>query len=265
MATPKFKYDEKVLVVTTLSILVLYLMLLIAADANPAVGDATQCQLVKVLETDSGKSGPTLLIVGGTHGNELAGTVAMRSVMKEFQEKKRHLSKGKIQWVPAANPCGLARNERNIPGNPQRLADLNRNYMHNGGCLGPLAKQICPLVRRAQFVLDFHEGWGFHKVHSTSYGSTLIPGTTSPSKRVAKQVVEALNDTIAQDWKQFEVLDVEAPDGTLRAYCNVEQVPYILVETSGQNDIQPLNVRQAQCETIIKKLLALTENKPNQE
>jgi hypothetical protein len=109
-------------------------------------------------------------------------------------------------------------------------------------------------VQQAEWVLDFHEGWGWHQKHPESYGSTLIPGTTGASEEVASKIVEYINTFIETDWKQFLNYTVPAHHGTLRAFCNDTNTPYILVETTGQNDIQSLDIRKKQCVRIIEKL-----------
>ena len=58
----------------------------------------------------SDKSGPTVLITGGVHGNEPAGAYAAEQV--------RHwpINKGRLIVIPRCNVPGLAANKRGMPG-----------------------------------------------------------------------------------------------------------------------------------------------------
>jgi len=71
---------------------------------------------------DSAVEGPTLLIIGGIHGNEPAGYRAAEQI--------RHwpIVQGKLVVVPAANRLGLKANTRFLPGEPDERRDLNRNF-----------------------------------------------------------------------------------------------------------------------------------------
>ena len=52
---------------------------------------------------------------------------------------------------------------------------------------------------------------------------------------------------VSTDWKEYKV--------TLRMFCNQRNINYLLVETSGQNDIQPISIRVQQHLDIIIELL----------
>ena len=53
---------------------------------------------------DSGNPGPVVLMVGGTHGNEPAGTVGLEKLIKS----NLYIKRGKIIIVPKVNKIGLS-------------------------------------------------------------------------------------------------------------------------------------------------------------
>jgi len=75
----------------------------------------------------SGHPGPTVMIVGGVHGNEPAGAEAAGNI------SHWPLKTGRLIVIPRANMPGLDANKRLIPGLGTNLSNLNRNY--------PMAKQ----------------------------------------------------------------------------------------------------------------------------
>ena len=80
---------------------------------------------------DSGTPGPTVMIVGGVHGNEPAGANAA-DVIRQWP-----VTKGRLVVVPRANVPALAANKRLIPNLDTNLSNLNRNYPRAGMDEGP--------------------------------------------------------------------------------------------------------------------------------
>ncbi len=77
--------------------------------------------MLDIYRFDSGVDGPTLAMFGGIHGNELAGSVALNSLIVEFESGERKLAKGKLVIVPICNPRGYEQNVRYIDVNLNRL------------------------------------------------------------------------------------------------------------------------------------------------
>ena len=97
------------------------------------------------------------------------------------------------------------------------------------------------------FVLDFHEGYDFHKINENSLGSTITytNDITGKAKEIGKKLVEKINKTIENDKKKFTLLDYNYKpiEGTLLEYLSGLNISGILIETTGQNNIQPLQKR----------------------
>lgn len=99
--------------------------------------------------------GPTVLLIGGIHGDEINGVEIVRRFIEE--ELGGHLSKGSIIAIPLLNVYGFINFSREVPDGK----DVNRSFP--GSSSGSLAarvartltKKILPYVDVA---LDFHTG-----------------------------------------------------------------------------------------------------------
>lgn len=243
--------QEHQLLTVVLSVVVLMLYLSIVQEKHKVShisNDASCCDCVEVKSMGTTTSTPRLVLVAGTHGNEPSGTYAILQMLSTVQT----VSNGTVVFIPRVNPCGLQRNERNQPNVSAALADINRNYrIDSGGPIGKVAQTVAAAVHGSQCVLDFHEGYSFHKIDSASIGSCVLPSRHKFAQELADGICEALNKDIDISWKKFTCLHNDAPSGTLRAFCNFHDIPYVLIETSGQNEIQEISVREKQCLCVI--------------
>jgi len=120
---------------------------------------------------DSGVEGPTVLVVGGMHGNEPAGSLAAQQI--------RHwpIVKGKLVVIPRSNVLALDAKTRLTPGEPKESGNLNRNFP-----ISPSAKTAVPRGKlaialrkftgklRPYWVIDLHEGFEFNISHTPPRG-----------------------------------------------------------------------------------------------
>ena len=107
----------------------------------------------------SDQAGPTVIIVGGVHGDETAGAAAAEQI--------RHwpIVRGTLAVLPRANPPGLAAHTRNMPDVTKDLANLNRNFPKAdkpGPADGEPAQAIWTWVQSQKpgWLVDLHEGAG---------------------------------------------------------------------------------------------------------
>jgi predicted deacylase len=199
----------------------------------------------------SGKEkGPTILIVGATHGNEPAGYYGIKEYMNKLNKQEILLKKGKIIFIPSVNYCGLKLNNRNH----NTVGDINRLYidMKNNNIINKL---IINFSKTSDFIIDFHEGYDYANKSDETLGSTITPAETEKSLQVANLVVNNLNKIIDIDYKKFKINHNKKISGTLREYADINKFNYILVETTGQLDVQPLNTRTEQCINVINSVL----------
>jgi|688.fasta_scaffold762438_1 predicted deacylase len=218
------------------------------------------CNNIDVIEFDSNVKGINLLLIGGTHGNEPSGFVALTQFIKDMKEKKYNLKTGKITIIAKPNKLGLFFNRRNLL---HRLTnkDLNRNYPRNAKekPLDPISAKIIEYVNKSDWVLDFHEGWGYIYENKGSMGSGIFPGNTKDSITMANNILTSINSAI-NGKNKFGLEEGKHPDiRSLKSYANYLQKNYILIETSGQNDIQPIEIRVEQILFVIDFFLRFND------
>lgn len=109
---------------------------------------------IPVIVRRAKKAGPVLLIMAGTHGDEINGMEIVRQVIRR---KVNHPEKGTIICMPVFNIFGFLNVSRELPDG----RDLNRSFP--GSLKGSLAsqfayhflKEIAPV---ADYIIDFHTG-----------------------------------------------------------------------------------------------------------
>lgn len=109
--------------------------------------------MIEKYEYDSGVEGKNLLILAAVHGNETAGTNALKRLIKEISEKKINLKTGKLTVIPVCNPEAYRQDVRQIDENLNRVMTEHREpktYEQR------LANEICPLIKVCDVMLDLH-------------------------------------------------------------------------------------------------------------
>jgi hypothetical protein len=210
---------------------------------------------------DSGVPGPCIGILTGVHGNEPAGSIILEKMIRNgfFSQIKR----GSVRVIYAANPVGL---RLGIRGRFW-AGDLNRTFKYPLTDADAIA--IDKFFEPCDLIIDFHEGWGFHQLQPESLGSTVMANTDA-SNAIAQLIVQDLNRTVQMSQlgpkKSFLVLPPEQSCDIPTTYScylrrqirlppNLTVRHHILVETSGQNDVQPMEIRHFQIYTLIMSLL----------
>lgn len=99
------------------------------------------------------KPGPSLVVLGAVHGNEVAGTQAILKFIGEFTRGERTLLAGRVTFVPITNPLAYNRKQRNGDRN------LNRNLTPTDTPVDfedHIASWLCPLLAQHDVLLDIH-------------------------------------------------------------------------------------------------------------
>ena len=231
-----------------------------------------------VYTIESGNPGPHILLLGGVHGDEESGIVALKQIMNEFKSSERTLTRGRLYIIHTANKCGYDKFSRYVPG--LQDADINRNFPIEKGsidCKDAISQIILAYANDSDIVMDFHEGYDyFSKGGTNSIGSTLTTVGCNPTNKMSEYIVDELNDTIPEDYKKFAVIssDPKSPhyiddfaiEGTLDYYCFKNNINYILTEITGKKDPktgkhpQPLDLRVEQVKTIIDLMFMYINN-----
>lgn len=223
-----------------------------------------------IVRVDSGKPGPTILLLGGVHGNEKCGAVYLQKFSKDLQEGKINVDSGKIVVIHTANKCGFNNNSRYVPG--LEYDDINRNFpkeKNSKECRGPISTTILKEVDKADIVFDFHEGYDYHKLNKRSIGSTLTTVGCKISNDLSEYIVKQLNNNIPEEHRKFTVISSDPKSakylkhfeikGTLDYYCYLHDKNYILVEITGQENKQEMDVRLNQIDIIINSLFTFID------
>ena len=206
------------------------------------------CEQIKIYKNQHHKENINMLIIGGTHGNEPAGTHALMDFKKRMYDYK----KINLTIIPEANKCGLKLNTRYLP---HRLydRDLNRNYRDSPEYF--IESVIYNEVIKNNIIIDLHEGYSFHKLNKDSVGQTIYCNNSS-LRLICNNTVNNINKHIKEEHRKFTCLnDLKNIKNSMRFLCDKLNKTYFLIETGGQNDIQKLEVRVRQQLFIINHIL----------
>ena len=99
--------------------------------------------------------GPTVLLIGGIHGDEINGVEIVRRFIE--QELSGHLVRGSIIAIPLLNVYGFINFSREVPDGK----DVNRSFP--GSSTGSLASRVAQTLTKkilpyVDVALDFHTG-----------------------------------------------------------------------------------------------------------
>ncbi len=100
--------------------------------------------------------GPSIMIIGGTHGNERTGVEVVRRLVRDITEGKQNLFAGKLTLVLGNIPA-IVQNVRGVEGR-----DLNRYFSpralanDDGSAEYRRAHELVPYIAAADVVIDLH-------------------------------------------------------------------------------------------------------------
>ncbi len=173
----------------------------------------------------SGKPGPVVMIVGGVHGNEVAGVKAAHKI------KNLRVKKGTLLVIPEANKVAVKNGTRTSSG----VGDLNRNFPKTSSAKPSslTATAIWNAVKKykVDYLIDLHEGYNYHKIKPSSYGQTLIYYPISGSKTVGQKIINALNSRIGSSSKYFTLVKYPYKGTLARSTAQYLKVNAFTLET----------------------------------
>ncbi len=159
----------------------------------------------------SKKPGPTILILGGLHGDEINGVEIVRKSINEKLFSK--LKCGNVIAIPLLNVYGFINFSRDLPDGK----DINRSFPGNskGSLASRVAKQltqhILPLV---DFGIDFHTGG--RSIHNV------------PQIRIDANSPESLS--LAQVFDSPFIVKSKVIPRSLRKECSKLKIPMLVFE-----------------------------------
>ena len=152
------------------------------------------------------------------------------------------------------NSQGIIKNTRYLPCKTNFLYKYDINRYYGKLSLNNIHNNIIKIISDADFILDFHEGYDYHIVNPNSIGSTISTSKRSGiTLNIANLIQKNLNKTIKNKKKHFLVRTYEENiKYSLRHYCQNNNLNYNLIEITGQNNIQPINLRIKQTINVLE-------------
>lgn len=208
----------------------------------------------------------TLLLIGGIHGNEQSGSAYLLKLNQQFYNNEISIPNTRVIILPHVNKCGIMMNLRNI----LFFTDINRNFTDDTTSnINIKILEYVKIIKETDLIVDIHEGYDFHRMDYNSIGSTLY-ASTEYANNIINIIYDPLNNTITDPLKKFKLLThdsnlvkkdtikyslmVNNTEGTLDYYTYINNINYILIEITGQKNIQPMELRLYQLTIIFAEI-----------
>jgi len=229
-----------------LMIIIIILFLVLFMNKEECFINKEECDRLNIIHFNYSKK-PKLVIIGGVHGNEYG---PVYGIEKFINNNIKRFNKGNVIFIPRVNNIGVLRNTRYYDCVNTEY-DINRHF-DSDIKVNSIEDKIINIIKDADYVIDFHEGYDFHKLYNTSIGSTISDTSSILSKKVSKYLVLNINKYIKEDYKKFTLIqNKEEIKNSLRYYCDKNNINYSLVEITGQLNKQPLETRILQTNIIL--------------
>jgi predicted deacylase len=217
-----------------------------------------------IFHFNSEKEGTTVMILGGTHGNEPAGFEATYRLIQQFSDID--LKSGEIFIVPESNRIADSLNNRRIPvpkGVNVEKGNLNRCYpgTPDGFPMEQLAHQITRFIEMhdIDLLLDLHESPKFHLQSTDEKGSykglgqTLIYALNDEATWLAMVVADEMNSSITERLRQFSLVERPIESSAAWSAGKYFGIPAFTVETCKQLPLEERVDYQVRIVNIILK------------
>jgi len=194
----------------------------------------------------SENEGPTLLVIGGIHGNE-PGSYFAASILSQYYT----ITKGNLWIVPNLNALSIAMNSRGINGDMNRkFADINATDPDLN-----IVQEIEKIITdpKVELILNLHDGHGFYRkeykntiFNPGAWGQTCVIDQETlegnyPYKdldKIALAVGQEINGGLIEDHHCFTIrntntrFDDEAMRHSLTFFAINNNKPAFAIETS---------------------------------
>lgn len=160
--------------------------------------------------------GPTILVVGVVHGEEIFAVDAIRTALSKIQLSELN---GTVMAVPVANPLALASQTRNTPID---MLDLNRQFPGDarGWVSQRLAATLSDLVERSDLLLHIDGGSLDRVIHYV-----FVKADSGPAAELTQRLSRAFGLRLLYRGPQSEA--------SLTSYAAAHGVPSVLAEIGG--------------------------------
>lgn len=123
--------------------------------------------------------GPSLIVVGGVHGDETCGTVGIERTLAELDSGALRLLRGRLTLVPVANPLARRLMRREGERNLNRLFKPTPPGEAPADYEARITDLLCPLLDQHEVLLDLHSfqsaGEAFAMIGPRDNTGTLEP------------------------------------------------------------------------------------------
>ncbi len=163
--------------------------------------------------------GPTVFVSGAVHGDEIAGTGAIRNMI---YERPFELARGTLILVPVVNLMGFDRHERYLPDR----RDLNRCFP--GSSRGSLASRLArvlfdEVVARSDLGIDLHTA----ATNRINYPNVRADLSIAPLADLARAFGAGL------------IISSKGPAGSLRQAATKSGCPTLILEAGEVGKVVP--------------------------
>lgn len=193
--------------------------------------------------------GPTVMIIGGVHGDEPAGYLAAEIIATW------EVDRGVLLVLPRACVPAIEANDRFTAG----MDDLNMYFPGNasGNATERLAAAIYGVMEefRPDWVIDLHEAQEFERVQYRALGQTIIYPYDGLYVEVVDEIIERLNLTIAEELHQYQIKRGGWPGGSIRAARSLDLETF----TTESTRKLPIEDRIDQQLAIVRLLFCILE------
>ncbi len=178
----------------------------------------------------SPNEGPTVMVIGGIHGDEPAGYLAAGKIATWA------IDRGTLLVLPRANVPAIKKGERSGPDG----SDLNRAFRGDPGDnkTGMMASQILDIMYEFEpdWVIDLHEADHFERDYRGALGQTFIYPHGSESIDFTEELLKGVNRSIYNQEYYFTILRGMAKGSTIEA-AQLIGLDALIIETTKEMDI----------------------------
>ncbi|MED5374024.1 MAG: succinylglutamate desuccinylase/aspartoacylase family protein [Myxococcota bacterium] len=182
----------------------------------------------------SAQRGPTVLITGGVHGDEVTGLAAIQALIPKLEQALDH---GRVQLYPSLNPAGLEAGTRTVP---EDGADLNRHF--------PGARRGVPTAKLAHCLWQHMEGHlpelliDLHADSGASIPYCIVDRHLKGSARLTgqcQQLAEATGLTVLMEYPRKRYAEYGLERSLSGAALNLWGIPSLTLEAGPRLRVDP--------------------------
>jgi predicted deacylase len=184
---------------------------------------------ITVLTARGPRTGPTLALLSGVHGDEWEGVVALGRICRFLHDRGIH---GEVRLVSVSNEPAFAAKSRCAPEDDR---DLARCFPGDPG--GSLSQRLAALltervIRGADFLIDLHSA-GLHYTMPT-----LVGFTDDPSAMGRQSAEAAARFGAPVIWRH----PAPPPPGRTISVAHDQGIPNLYVETTGAGNVHAADI-----------------------